>query len=203
MHLLNMQGDVISWEGSNWIHSEVVQEEQTLESLCKIPPEAYKFMLLRETNYKEMKPLCDIVQGTLPTPENTGEVNSLMQEMLAATKGVLPNELCHDPNRPFTMVVGVKYQRNKETWINVYTNNTHPLVPKGLHIYSEAECAVSVQSGLEVSECDWHFGCGVCMLKYKSFFHLKGMCKANIDEVKWYDFYYYVFGLYNKKPHFR
>ncbi len=180
-----------------------MEEDHNLRSLCQTSPVANKLILMEESSYDEVKPLCDVIGGRLPTPETGEETDSLMEEMLNATEGILPEELCHDSHRPFVMVVGLKYSDAKGTWINIYTNDTHPMVPIDYNrLIYKADCVVTAKSGVETSECDWQFGCGVCLMEKESYFHLKGMCKANIDKVKWYDYFYYIYGFYNLKPHF-
>ncbi len=194
----------MSWNDSIWEYSDVILEEIALDDLCKVAaPGANKFMYLQKTSYSSFKPLCDIVKGNLPTPETSEEADNLAQEMLLATEGILPPGFCQDFQVPFAMLVGVKFLESRQSWINIYSNNTHPLTPSFYNGYiSDAKCAITIESGLEAQDCGTPFGCGVCLLEKAALFYLKGMCKADIDQAQWYDLFYYNYGLYNGKAHF-
>ncbi len=93
------------------------------------------------------------------------------------------------------------------TWVNVYTGDPSPLAPRKdkteadiFHYY----CAYTVGQGLALTLCSVEFACGVCLLENQgsvTWFQMKGICQDNVDQVKWYDVYYYMHGLHNGRPH--
>ena len=104
-------GDVVSWSGDRWTISNVSMEETPLASLCagsgRGPDRHIGMMVIvQETSYDLFKPVCDVVAGRLPTPQTNREVDALHQRVLEAVGGDLPTGVCHDPQRPFSMVVG-------------------------------------------------------------------------------------------------
>ncbi len=90
------------------------------------------------------------------------------------------------------------------SWIDAYSMEDAVLIPKTKPPSRYGDyCAYTINSGLELTLCNTEFACGVCLIgDEKKWYQLKGVCKENVYQVKWYDVYYYMYGVRNNRPYF-
>ena len=97
-----------------------------------------------------------------------------------------------------------RFYPRKGKWLFDSTGEEAPIDPFASDSYPSDHCAYTTENGLEPVGCNSDFPCGVCQLDEPDrLFRLKGMCRENVYQVSWYDIYFYVSGVVNKKPHFR